>query len=93
MATLPSPDCEDELTAFLDVRMPFGANQGPGKFGIVSETATDIANYLMKNKAWSPEKLKSSFSKQIPDKKLLDESVEFGRAFPLLAEIQDHKTY
>jgi hypothetical protein len=93
MATLPSPDCEDELTAFLDVRMPFGANQGPGKFGIISETATDIANYLMKNKAWNPEKLKSSFSKKIPDKELLDEMIEFGQAFPLLAEIQDYKTY
>lgn len=93
LSNLPSPDVEDELSAFLDTCMPFGANQGPGKFGIISETATDIANYLMKNRAWTPEKLKSSFSEKIPDKKLLDEVIEFGQAFQLLVEVEDFKTF
>ncbi|GFH62146.1 hypothetical protein CTEN210_18622 [Chaetoceros tenuissimus] len=46
----------------------------------------------MKNKAWDPKKLKSSFSKDIPDKELLDEMVEFGKALPLLADVQDFKS-
>mgnify|MGYP001324109028 CR=1 FL=1 len=31
----------------------------------------------MQNKAWNPEELKSSFSEKIPEKKLLDEMIEY----------------
>ncbi|GFH61799.1 hypothetical protein CTEN210_18275 [Chaetoceros tenuissimus] len=84
---------EDGDGAYLDTRMPFGANQGPGKFGKISETVTDLANHLMVNECWTPARLKSSFSKDIPPKKILPKSVKFGKAIPLLVDIKDHDSY
>lgn len=86
------PDA-DGHAAYLDTRMPFGSNQGPGKFGKISETTTDIANHLMKNECWTPARLKSSFSDNIPKKKLLPASVKFGKAIPLLVEIEDYDSH
>lgn len=80
-------------TAYLDLRMPFGSNQGPGKFGVVSETVTDVANHLMENEFFNPDKLKSSFSDSIQKTKTLPEDVEFGFAIPLLHETEERRSY
>lgn len=65
-------------TAYLDFRMPFGSNQGLGKFGLVSETVTDVTNHLMDNEFFDPKKLKSSFSDSVPRTKVLLEDIKFG---------------
>ncbi|GFH53887.1 hypothetical protein CTEN210_10363 [Chaetoceros tenuissimus] len=80
-------------TAYLDLRMPFGSNQGPGKFCLVSETVTDVANHLMNNEFFDPKKLKSSFSDSVPRTNVLPEDIEFGFAIPLLHETEERRSY
>ena len=51
--------------AYILMRLPFGVANGPGDYGIISETIFDLTNDLLQDETWDPETTKSPLATNI----------------------------
>ena len=49
------------------MRLPFGVANGPGDYGIISETIFDLTNDLLQDKTWDPQTTKSPLATKIDE--------------------------
>ena len=71
----------------IPLRAIFGGAPCPSEWGIISETTTDLANHILNHKDWDPSKINSPNQSKILPPKLLDSSIKFGQAKPMMVDI------
>ena len=57
------------------------------EWGVLAEPICDLTNTLLNIDSWDPNTLFMPYQTQIPPKKLLDDSILFGKAKDLAVEI------
>jgi hypothetical protein len=77
---------EDDLL-LVSLRLTFGGAPCPSEWGIIAETICDLANVIMKDKNWDPDKLYSPSTRLVPTPKPLEDDVPFGEAKELAVDI------
>lgn len=82
-----------ENIAYMLSRMPFGAKDGPGKHETPSNIAVDLAQLLMDDKTWDPEKVTSPAALGIPTHVTLPPNIPFGEAHKLIANVEQKDCY
>ena len=78
----------DEMAYILN-RLPFGAAAGPSIYSTVSEMIFDLANDLVNDKNWNPEKLHSPHSEKLAEPQHMEKYVEFEIANDLFVHIPE----
>ena len=75
--------------ALIPLRAVFGGSPCPSEWSIISETTTDIANFLLSNTNWDATTTHSPHQHLIPPEIILDASNEFKPALPMLLQFPE----
>ena len=98
-SSYPTLHCNSPLSSPIDccstykdlvlipLRAIFGGDPCPSECGIISETTTDLANHILNHKDWDPTKIQSPNQPKILPPKLLDPSISFGQAKPMMVDV------
>eukprot|EP00957_Ditylum_brightwellii_P079661 6057779-Ditylum_brightwellii.AAC.1 len=65
------------------LRLSFGSIPASSEFCLLSKVAFDLANNLIMNPHWDPDKVNDKLEKLIPAKDTVREELPFGIALPL----------
>jgi hypothetical protein len=84
---LSSVNVDDIKYILINLRLTFGGSACPSEWCIISETITDTANRILNDAYWDPNSLSPKISKIIPKTHLLDPTIPFAKAKPLLVNI------
>ena len=76
----------DSIT-LIPLRAIFGGSPCPSEWGIISETTTDLANYILNHTDWNPADLRSPNQHQIAPPKILPISTPFGQTQRMMVSI------
>ena len=72
--------------ALASLRLPFGGSPCPSLFSDISEPTTDLANAIARCPAWDPLSLPSPYSELIGSPQLLDSTIDFAPAKPMIVD-------
>ena len=75
----------DNDIAIISLRLTFGGGPCPFEWGVLSETACDLANALLHDDSWDPDSLCAPAS--VPPRRSLDEDVPFGVGRDLIVDV------
>jgi len=81
---LAQTSIDDINFVLLPLRLTFGGSACPAEWCIASEIATDLANKILNHKHWDPKELAPKLGKLVPETKLLDPSIPFHLAQPMI---------
>ena len=76
----------DNLT-LIPLRAIFGGSPCPSEWGIISETTTDLANYILNHEEWDPTTLHSPNQNKIAEPKLLPQSLPFAQTRDMMVQV------
>ena len=71
----------------IPLRAIFGGSPCPSEWGIISETTTDLSNYILNHKDWNPAVLHSPNQHEIAPPDILPPSIPFGQTKPMMVNI------
>jgi hypothetical protein len=69
------------------LRLSFGKKPCPSEWGIISETICNLANAILHNNNWDPDKLFAPNHHLVPAQMLLDNDTPFAKGAELIVDI------
>jgi hypothetical protein len=69
------------------LRLSFGGKPCPSEWGVILETICDLANAILHNNDWDPDKLFAPNQHLVPVRTLLDDDTPFAKGAELIADI------
>jgi hypothetical protein len=69
------------------LRLSFGGKPCPSEWGVISETICDLANAILHNNDWDPDKLFAPNQHLVPAQMLLDDDTPFAEGAELIVDI------
>ena len=79
--------------AYILTRLPFGSAAAPSIYSCFSEAIFELANDLLQDEEWDPEKIHSSYTSKLHKKEPLDENIPFDETVPLLVKFPLRERY
>jgi hypothetical protein len=84
---LSSVKINGEQFVLLNMRLSFGGSACPSEWCLISESITDLANRILEDDSWNPNELPPKLLNKLPPTEILDNSIPFANAKPLLVDI------
>ena len=78
---------------YVTVRLPFGSKPAPVVYSTTSDALFDLANDLLREEKWDPDKLHAKIRNKLPEKTVLDKSIPFGKAKRLFVPVPKRQTF
>ncbi len=67
------------------LRLPFGGAPCPSEWGVISESACDLANAILHDDDWDPSTLAAPI--KVPQQKILEADLPFGVGRDLIVDL------
>lgn len=78
---------------YILTRLPFGSSAAASVYSCFSEAIFELANDILQDDEWDPNKLHSSYTEKLHKKEPLEPSIPFDKAVPLLVKFLIREKY
>lgn len=79
--------------AYILTRLPFGSAAAPSAYSCFSEAIFELANDILQDEDWDPNKIHSSYTEKFHKKDPMDNKIPFDKAVPLLVKFPIRERY